>query len=752
MKRVVLLVVCVFVVAVIGHAQAPAPAQDETETPPRPTADALPQNTVFYFRWNPTQPLEEIPKTNSLLRLFKSEEMRVNWVLVKDYFSRMAVALTEVPSEESRKKPEDENEEDAFTKFMTEFESEEVQQFVRNPGIGAVVLPPMPEDGIDVDEPTILFAWHIGDDELFEKAWSKASEGFKPIRKYKRNGLRIRVFGFSKKEEEIWLSRVGPLLVGGSRQKEAQEWMLALRDGTSRLGEQESFRRAAERRSERSLVEIYFNLAEAINFAEEWDRRKPETEKKPGDFDIELSNMFEAFGLKDWQSFLFSLALTEERTQMTLSSLYAAEHSDGPAVMAVPVQEFPSVGFAPPNTLGYTVLRIDLGAVWGYAERAMRMLLPPQQIRWAFGVRGMIEGMMGVSIRDLAESWGPEYAQVIYIADEEDAAAAAETDPCNEEDAPEECVPDLGLRNLYAMHVNNPELIRTVVRNLLPMFAGQLEVKEEETETGTFFEVKRSGEDVQSLKEFAALLTPDWLVFGSNRVELERAMARAKDGPALDEMEAYRTARNRFPAELSSFGFDNIDLWLESGKLDALVQEVGRQIAIVSRKRVIEQRDINERERDAQREARVEQEEQADQADEDELAEREDDAGEEPVAEEEGGEPDIETEASEPGDEPAEDADRESQQAPAEEPAQESEPSVTTKGQESPYGKGTIRIVKGGIVPMSGNDADEESIHIEENFLLLEFPQLVFPPGFIKWVTSGTTRDEYGIHYVTIIE
>ncbi len=736
MKRLVLLAVCVIVVAAFGHAQAPAPAQDETITPPQPTASALPQNTVFYFRWNPTRPLEEIPETNSLLRLFKSEEMRVNWVLVKDYFSRMTVALTEVPGEKSRKKPEDESAENKFTEFMAEFESEEVQQFLRNPGIGAVVLPPMSEDGLDVDDPTILFAWHVGDEELFEKAWSMASEGFKPLRKYKRNGLRIRVFGSSKKEEEVWLSRVGPLLVGGSRQKAAQEWMLALRDGTSRLGDQESFRRAAEWRSDESLVEIYFNLAESINFAEEWDSRKPETEKKPGDFDIELGNMFEAFGLKDWQSFLFSLALTEDRTQMTLSSLYAAEHSDGPAVIAGPVPEFPSVGFAPPDTLGYTVLRIDLGAVWGYAERAMRMLLPPQQIRWAFGVRGMIEGMMGVSIRDLADSWGPEYAQVIYIADAEDAAAA-ETDPCNEEDAPEECVPDLGLRNLYAMHVNNPELIRTVVRNLLPMFAGQLEVKEEETETGTFFEVKRSGEDVQSLKEFAALLTPDWLVFGANRVELERALVRAKDGPALNEMEAYRTARDRFPAELSSFGFDNIDLWLESGKLDAVVQEVGRQIAIASRKKVIEQRDINERERDAQREARVEQEEQAD---DEELAEQEDT----------GEEPDIEAGASEPGDEPAGDADRESRQAPAEE--QEPEASVTKKGRESPDGKGAVRISKGGVVSMSGNDADEESIQIEENFLLLEFPRLVFPPGFIKWVTSGTTRDEYGIHYVTIIE
>jgi hypothetical protein len=68
-------------------------------------------------------------------------------------------------------------------------------------------------------------------------------------------------------------------------------------------------------------------------------------------------------------------------------------------------------------------------------------------------------------------------------------------------------------------------------------------------------------------------VTDEWVLVAFAESVLKRTLERAADAPSLADSELYRSARSRFAAELSTFGFMDVEAWLASGTLERFLEQ-----------------------------------------------------------------------------------------------------------------------------------------------------------------------------------
>lgn len=642
----------------------------------------LPENTIFYLSWDHLKNFDQIRAANPLLRLLDSQEMQQNWAMIKDYYKR----LEEV--EEARKKKQQEAEKKEGQKESSasrkkkkrpdvDIKWEDVVRLSKSPGLFAVVLPPASDgaEGTGSTEPEMVLLYDTtGQEEFIEKFFNRFDNPGWTQREYEFEGLRVQEDLDAEGKSKGVETRIGRWLAASSDKETGEAWFRALQAAPARsLKDVETYSRAGAFHKESSQLEFFMNIGALSGLIE----REMEAEKKkkaerqkeaegqaatPPEPDIPSEKILEAFGLKDWDFVLFGLAFEPERVRYNISGIESPGRSeDSPRIIASPVTSFPSLALAPEDALGYSVTQMNLGAIWGYIERAMTMLLPPQQKRIVNGMKGGIEGVLGVGIQELADIWGPEYSQTHYVEGEGE---------------------EQEVKRLVAIQIQNKELMMTVLRNLLPMAAGRLTVTESESDLATFFEIAPVVEPGKEAPkpDYVAALSDGWLLVGPSRTVVESALARPGAGPSLGDNPAVQEVRSRLPAELSTFSFIDFDRWLESGELEKMLNKYGEQIAEQVRQ---------------QEKTRRRAEEIAKQQEEMEAAEA----------------------------------------SLEENPDQEPLPEAAELQQPEP--------------PPSETPATEV---VEEDILKVEFPLLIIPRGFLKWLFSGTTRDARGLHHIGVIE
>ena len=541
----------------------PARAQEE---PLEQYRGRLPHNTLFYVSWKGLDQLPRLRGTNPLLRFVESPEMKDNWRAVKTYFEqageferkRRAAAGqkgTGASGAPDKSQAGDKKAEAGTGSPRFDLSWDEFVRLVSTPGLLAVVPVPSVAAGKSGETVAMVF---LQDMTGLEDLNRQLAERWKASKKaqYEFEGLTVEQWVDAAGKTTSYEARLGRWAAGSDNQQVAEAWFRALRAApAARLEEAPAYRRARAYADAESQVELFVNVGALTDLL----KALPVTETQPPTH-LTPGTVAEAFGLGDWDSVLLNLRLEPARLRYQLAGLYAADRGDSPRFLAAPVADFASLRLAPADALSYSVSETNLGALWAYLERAVRLLLPPQQGRLVAGAQGMVEGLMGVTLAQLADSWGPEFSQFAYIPEAGD-----------------------DVRNLYAMQVRDRDRALTVLRNLLPLLAGRLDVGELSEGSGPdeifYFSFSLPGTAESEPKPMAALaLTREWLLIGPSQDELKKALARSRSGPFLADSLALRAMRARLPAALSTFGFSDLEAWLERGRLEEGLAEVGRQI------------------------------------------------------------------------------------------------------------------------------------------------------------------------------
>lgn len=510
----------------------------------------LPEKTLFYLSWKNVDKFDQLRAANPVLRLLDSPEMKANWQALREFNERQKKAQQAAAKPTEEKKP-----------TSAEPDWQELAPFLTNPGLVAVVMPPPPPSGASaatMPEPAFLGLYDsTGKEELLAEFERQHQMPGMKVRTYDFGGISVRETLDPTGKPMSYEAQVGRWRVGGDNQALVEDWIRAIQQAPERsLKDSAAYQRSRAYRDPNAQLEAFFNLAAWSELLQSLPATKPGG-PSPG-------KVAEALGLNDWDLVLLGLTFEPERVRYQLTGLRSAVPAGSSTILAPSVPEFPSLRFAPENALSYSVSEVSLPATWDYLQRAMTLLVPPEQSRLVEGVQAMLETVLGMKIDELTVAWGTEFSQISYPAADEGK-----------------------VHSLYVLSVRDQERVVTALRNLTALLGPQITIEEMPGEADpagiTYFHVSRAtgAEPSEPQPLLHAALTAEWLLVGTRQDEVEKAARQTGSGRTLRDNPAFQQARARFPAELSSFSYADADRWLESGVVAGFLKEMAKGLADV---------------------------------------------------------------------------------------------------------------------------------------------------------------------------
>lgn len=527
----------------------------------------LPKNTLFYVSWKHWRNFEELRATNPFLRLLDSPEMKANWEALKKYQEKVEEirkkrrqpeqAEPEGKAEGAEKEPQ--------AVLPPDVELQEFAPLFTNPGLLAVVALLPPPDNLSKNEsPVALLILYdtTGKDELLNDL----------DKRLRKPGVTTRNYDF---EETIvtetigpdgkpigFETRIGPWFVGGDKKEITEAWIRAVQAAPRRsLKGSPVYQRSRSQQDQKAQLELFLNVGLVSQLLEHLPLPAPRAGSTQGPSPEQVLN---ALGLNAWEAFHLSLGLDRERLRYHFAATYGPAHADVGRIVAPSVADFASVDFAPENALSYSVVELDLRAMWSYLHGIIMAVVPPNQKLLVDGFQAMVETILGGTLEELTTAWGPEFAQISYPA-----------------------VGGKDVHSLYAVRLCDRARVLTALRNVVRLVGDRVDIEElQETTAGfdiTFFKLTLprapTEQETENIQLLWAALTGDWLIVSDSQKEIYRALQRTAEGPSLRDNPTYEQLRSRFGPELSSFSFLDVEHWLESGRAEEFLQDVAKGMA-----------------------------------------------------------------------------------------------------------------------------------------------------------------------------
>jgi hypothetical protein len=498
----------------------------------------LPENTLLYISWHDLEGLPELRATNPLLRFIDSPEMKANWESLKEYRERIR-ARDEAPTPEAGRPG----------RAPEEFPFRKLARLLENPGVLALVIAPDGNDG--GSRPPQLTALYLYDmtgmEELLAELETELTPPGLTRRTYDFEGVAV-VETAGDKGPVSYQARIASWIVGGDDQETVEAWIRAVQMAPERsLKDTVAYRRATTVRPDGAQVEVFLNPEVLAQVPQE----RGEGENQPvGD---ELKALASPRWFEDWELFLFTATLADDRTRYDAHALHAGEAAELVEVVAPSVSHFPSLDFTPPDASSYAVIELDLSAIWRVLQEALQDL-PPQSAQLAGGFQGMVEGLLGIPLDELVGAWGREFAQLSYASGEGE-------------------IP----HTLRVLELADQQVILTALRALVVAFGPQMNLEELPAgpdEDIVYFRLgSRDGPST-----FYAAVADKWLLVGRSREEISQALVRSQQGPTFSDSPLYRSLRGRFPPALSTFSFADAERLLASDWAEDMLRGLARSL------------------------------------------------------------------------------------------------------------------------------------------------------------------------------
>ena len=497
--------------------------------------DRLPENTLAYVASANREALESVRATNPLLRLLASPEMKANWEALRTSRSRR----TGQQAKESAAK-----------------EDEEFLELLKAPGLIAL-LPPdphAPPRATGGPQPLFLFLLDtLGQEALIERLRSRAVIGGGAFSSYDFEGVVVEEARNPAGEATGYLARLDRWLVGGSERAATENWIRAVREAPARsLKDTESYSTARAMLTAPAQWEAYLNLPALVDLfsaVPSLGASAPPPEK-----------IVAALGLRAFGPFLAAVEFRPETTRYQLM-LARREPAASPLdALAPAAPQFASLSLGGADALGYSVTRVDFQAGWSYLQGAAASLFPPAAL-FVLMADSFLEEKTGFTLPQFISATGDEFAHFEY---------AGETDN--------------PLQTVWALRHRDRARVLALVEGALPAMVQRFGFHEVAPVGGQDgipayyrLEPKPETDPAAAAKEVRTLLylavTDDWVLVTSTESVLQRTLARVADSPSLAEADVFRRARSRFPAELSTFGFMDVDAWLASGVIERWLEQ-----------------------------------------------------------------------------------------------------------------------------------------------------------------------------------
>jgi hypothetical protein len=519
-------------------ASLPAWAQEPTV---KDYAGRLPENTVVCLTWQNLENLKQLRATNPLLRFVGSPEMKANWQALQEFEQR----------QRQQKAAAQPDKQTATT--GKEVELRELASLLANPGLFALV-PNQPSEGTAAPAWVHLYLYDMtGMEETLASLEARSATAREETKTYAFQGVTVEeILGPNAKPSD-YRARVGHWLVGGGSRQAVEAWIQAVQEPPQRgLKNTSAYERAEPFRRGEAQLEVFVNPQAASKLIHDLPAATQSTPRPP--------QLAAALGLDDWELFFLTVSFQPERTRYDFTALHKPSAALA-GLLGPSVSDFPSLSFAPSDSYSYSVAELDIAVFWNFFNNLIQEQLPPAQAQMAAGFIGMAEGILGVTLHDLAGAWGSELAQFSFPS------------------------PSGEIHTVRVFALQRNDTVLAAVHNLITAFGDKLnftELPADETEPGVTYFRLLLPEDEQAQTDagrdqeqplFAAV-TPRWLLVGRSRSEIQQALRRASGGPSLRQSPVFLEARGRFPAELATFSFVDAQTWLASGALAGLVRQM----------------------------------------------------------------------------------------------------------------------------------------------------------------------------------
>lgn len=497
--------------------------------------DRLPENTLLYLISSGRQGLESARATNPLLRLLASPEMKANWEALRASQSR--------PSAPNAR-PSASNEDVEFLELL------------KAPGLLAL-LPPDPDApprATGAPQPVVLLLLDAaGQEERIERLRSRAEAEGTLYSSYELDGIVVEQARGKSGEVTGYFARLDHWLVGGNEKAATEAWIRAVRHAPDHsLKDSEAYRNVRAMLTHSGQWEAYLNLPALVDLFGAMPSAGPSA---PAPEQIVAALGLRAFGpLLGTVEFLPATT----RYQLVLARrLPAASLLDA---LAPDAAQFASLRLGGPDALGYSVTRVNLQAGWSFLEGAAATLFPPFPAIVQLADR-FLQDNTGFTLPQLMSVWGDELAHFEYAGEG-----------------------GKSLETVWALRHRDAARVQALIEGTFPSLAQRLGLQElgrVETQEGipAYYKLEPKPEANPGLEKKTAprsyflAVTDEWLLFALSEPALKGTLARTADSPTLADSEPYRHARSRFPAELSTFGFMNVDAWLASGVIERFLEQ-----------------------------------------------------------------------------------------------------------------------------------------------------------------------------------
>jgi len=515
----------------------------------------LPENTLVCVSWHDLNHLPQLRATNSLLRFLNSPEMKANWKRALEYRQRARKSEQESPPPGEEKAA------------SADFPFRKLAPLLTNPGFVAVMIPsPESDPALPPPPSTYLYLYDMtGKEEalagleadLLAPGLARRAEEFEGVTLIELTDAKGGV---------SYQARVDHWLLGGGERTSVENWIRAVRHAPERsFKDSPAYQQARRLRPAGSQVEIVVNPSPLHDLLA---RTSQAGTAGPSGGLKELAPMLP---LQNWELFLLSVSLEADRTRYDFHGIHFQDAGGVTDVIAPSVPHFPSLTFAPTDASSYSVVELDLQAVWGLLQAALADL-PPQSAQLASGFEGMIEGVLGFPLDELIAAWGQEFSQLSYSGSGND-----------------------DVRTVRVLELRDRGTILAGLRNLATAVGPQLNLEELAAEPDSGVAYFRLGpasdqkttsglEPDDAPGAIHAGVTDRWLLIAPSREDLDRSLAQAAGGSSLSDNAAFQHFRGRFPRGLSTFSFVDAERLLASGAIRDLVGQIMSGLADANKK------------------------------------------------------------------------------------------------------------------------------------------------------------------------
>ncbi|MGH9803594.1 MAG: hypothetical protein ACRD4D_00345 [Candidatus Acidiferrales bacterium] len=497
--------------------------------------ERLPANTLAYVSSSGLASLESVRGTNPLLRLLAAPEMEANWEALK---------ASQARPKDPKAKPADPQ------------QDKDILELLKAPGLVAMLPPDNDAPAVAAGPAQAIFLFLLdttGQEERIEKLRAHALGTGSTYESYEFEGVTVEEARSRAGVATGYLARVDRWLVGGSEKAAAENWIRAVRQAPElSLKNTEAYGNTRAMLGGSGQWEAYLNLPALVDFFAALPSLGPSAPPP--------EQLVAALGLRAFGPLLATAEFRADTTRYELVLARREAAANPLDALAPAAPQFASLPLGGNDALGYSVTRVDLQAGWSYLHGAAATLFPPAAL-FVQMADSFLHEQTGFTLPQVISVWGDELAHFEY--------------------AGKDAMP---LDTVWALRHHDRTRVLALVEGALPALGQRLGLQELERVAvregvPAYYKLafKSDASPVEAQPEatpaYFLAVTDEWLLFALSEPALQRTLARGADGPSLADSEVYRRARSRFPAELSTFGFMDVDAWLASGVVERFLEQ-----------------------------------------------------------------------------------------------------------------------------------------------------------------------------------